>query len=355
MRIAQLANNYRKAYPKSNNAIYSHAALLTNALIERGNNVDLYAAGDSETNAKLTSVTDVATADMTIAEETRKNLAHFLISKCYKNAANYDIIHSHFSLLSSFYANLVDTPTVQSLHIPIKDEIRPLLSAFKNNYYISFSLAQRQTMPELNWAANIYHGLDLNEFAFNGKPNESLLYLGRITGDKGVHMAIEAAIATNTPLIIAGRSYQKDGYWHNEIEKKIDGKLIQYVGEADYNKKKELLQNAKALLFPTQVLETFGLSMIESLASGTPVIGWNNGSVQEVIQDRHTGYVVDSVDGMVKAIQNINKISRDECRKRAEMFFSVEKMVTGYERVYLRIIEEHREKTKPKRTNQLVG
>jgi glycosyltransferase involved in cell wall biosynthesis len=352
MRIAQLANNFRKAYPKSNNAIYSHAALLTNALVERGNDVDMYASGDSETKAKLISVTEIATADMDITEETRKNLAHLEISKCYKNAANYDIIHSHFSLLSSFYANLVQTPTVQSLHIPIKDEIRPLLSEFRNNYYVSFSLAQRQQMPELNWAANIYHGLDLGEFKFNPEPGEYLLYLGRITSDKGVHLAIEAAQAVNMPLVIAGRSYQTDGYWHNHIEKKIDGKMIQYVGEADYQQKRELLQKAKALLFPTQVPETFGLSMIEALASGTPVIGWDNGSVREVIQDRHTGYVVNSVEGLVKGIQNIDKISRQECRDRAEKFFSLEKMVTGYEKVYLRIIEEHTNKIRARQKQQ---
>lgn len=346
MRIAQLANIYRKVSPASNNAIYSHAGLLTNGLIANNNEVTLFAAGGSETKAKLLSVTPGPTADMGLDEEIQNHLTHMLVSECFKYAGNFDIIHSHFTLLSAFYSQLVATPTVQSLHIPIKDKIKPLLLNYKNNNYISFSLAQRKQMPELNWVANIYHGLDLNEFPFNPHPHDYFLYLGRIAPEKGTHLAVEAAQAAGVPLMIAGRSYQKDGYWHNQIEKTIDGKNIRYVGEANFAQKKELLANAKALIFPTQVDETFGLSMIEAMASGTPVIGWANGSVPEVIQDRLTGYEVHDVASAVKAIQNIDKISREACRDRAQRLFSVQTMVANYERVYLKVIEAHRAKNK---------
>jgi len=346
MRIAQLANIYRQVNPSSNNAIYSHAGLLTDGLVGNNNNVTLFGAGNSLTKAKLVSVTDLPTADLDMDEEIQTHLMHLLISRCYEKAMDFDIIHSHFTLMSSFYSRLSTTPTVQSLHIPIKDKIKPLLTKFKDNNYISFSLAQRKQMPELNWVANIYHGLDLKEFPFNPHPQDYLLYLSRIAPEKGTHLAIEAALAAGVPLVIAGRSYQKDGYWHNEIEKRIDGKNVRYVGEADFNQKKELLANARALLFPTQVDETFGLSMIEAMACGTPVIGWSNGSVPEVIQDRLTGFEVSDVAGAVKAIKALDKITREASRDRVRRLFSVETMVANYERVYLKVIEAHRAKKK---------
>jgi glycosyltransferase involved in cell wall biosynthesis len=346
MRIAQLVNNFRKTTATTNNSLYSHTALLTNGLTDRNNDVTLFASGDSETRGRLVSVTDGSTADMVVEESIRKNLAHLLISKAFSEASNFDIIHSHFTVTSSFYSALVNTPTLQSIHLPMTEERKMMLRKFKNNNYVSFTLAQRRQMPELNWVANIYHGLDLQEFQFNPVPQDYFLYLGRIAEEKGLHLAIEAAKAAGVPLWIAGRSYQKDGYWHNSIEKHIDGVQIRYVGEADFESKKELLKNAKALLFPSQVEETFGLSMIEAMACGTPVIAYNRGSVPEVVKDRVTGYIVNDVAGMVKAIQNIDKLKREESRKRVETYFSADKMVTGYERVYLRLIEEHRAKQK---------
>jgi glycosyltransferase involved in cell wall biosynthesis len=168
------------------------------------------------------------------------------------------------------------------------------------------------------------------------------LYLGRITEEKGVHRAIEAAKATSTPLIIAGVSYPTEGYWHKHIEKHIDGKMIQYVGEASFKAKIAYLKNAKALLFPTQYDEVFGYAMIEAMSCGTPVIGWNKGSVSEVIANNRSGYVVDSISDMVKAIQCIDDISRQATRERVCNLFSVEKMVSGYAKVYARVIDEQR-------------
>jgi glycosyltransferase involved in cell wall biosynthesis len=206
--------------------------------------------------------------------------------------------------------------------------------------YVSFSLAQRKAMPKLNWIGNIYHGIDTELFPFNPKPKPYLLYLGRVTEQKGVHLAIEAAKAAGMQLIIAGYSYQNEGYWYEQIEKHIDGVTVRYVGEANFDQKIDYLHNATALLFPTQVNEHFGYVMIEAMSCGTPVIGWKNGSVSEVIKNGETGYVVNSVKGMVKAIKSINKISRKATRERAERLFSVEKMVSGYQKIYEKIITE---------------
>ena len=344
MKIAQLVSNYYRTSPDSTVAIYGHTGLLSDELVNRGNDVTLYASSDSNTKAKLVSVSEATAHNKEMSDGSRAGLLHTLLSRCYQDAGQYDIIHSHFTLQSAFYSSLVKTPSIQAVHTPIDEGQKKLLKPYIGNNFISFSLAQRKQMPELNWVANIYHGLDLKEFIFNPRPNDYFLYLGRITRDKGVHLAIDAAKAAGVPLVLAGKSFPKEGYWHDEIEHRIDGKMITYIGVADYDTKREYLRNAKAVLFPTQWDEPFGLVMIEAMASGTPVIGWDNGSVSEVIQDRETGYLVNSVQGMVEAIRAIDKIDRITARKRVETYFSVERMVKGYEAVYSRIIEQSKRK-----------
>jgi glycosyltransferase involved in cell wall biosynthesis len=302
--------------------------------------VTLYGASDSKVNCKIASVLQGPLADLDLLDSVKRHYFHLLNSKCYNSAKNYDIIHSHFNLISAFYSGLVKTPTVNSIHTPISDDIKPMLTQLKGNHYISFSLAQRKVMPELNWVGNIYHGVNMDIFSFNPKPQDYFFYLGRLTEKKGIHLAIETARAAKVPLLIAGRSYPQESYWHDKIEKYIDGKNIRYVGEANFMQKIEYLQNAKALLFPTQYDEVFGYVMIEAMACGTPVIGWRSGAVPEVIQDGQTGYVVQTVNEMVKAIKSVDKISREETRKRAERYFSVNKMVAGYQKIYERVISE---------------
>lgn len=341
MKIAQLVSSFHSVSANANNAIYSHVGALCDGLVGKGHEVSLYAAGDSQTKAQLTSVYPQALNAAAEISERQKNLyLSLLISKCYENASKYDLIHSHFTLLSSFFRRLVEPPTIVSVHSPIDEEVKPFLLEHKKIRYISFSLAQRKQLPELNWYANIYHGVDTEKFAFNGEPKDYFLYLGRVTEDKGAHLAIEAAQKAGVKLVIAGRSYPAEGYWHSHIEKNIDGVNVSYIGEQGLEQKIEWLQNAKGLLFPTQCEEVFGYSMIEAMSCGTPVIGWNKGAIPEVIQEGKSGFVVDSLDGMIKAMQSIGQISRQETRKRAEDLFSVKKMVSGYQKVYQRVLEE---------------
>lgn len=340
MRIAQLVSNLHPVSGDSTKAICSHVALLTNEMVQAGHEAHLYAAKDSQTQGTLHAVDQSSDALKTLPSDVQRHYTNTLISDCYQHAGDYDIIHSHFTLLSSFYAGLVKTPTLISVHSPIRDEIRPFLLRYRHLSYVSFSHAQRKQMPELNWVANIYHGIDTNRFAFNPFPKDYFLYLGRVTEEKGVHYAIEAAKEAGVPLIIAGGSYQAEGYWQKNIEPEINGKTVRYAGVANEAEKIELLQGAKALLFPTQYDETFGLVMIEAMSCGTPVIGWRNGSVPEVLADGKTGFIVDSVAGMVKAIKSIDKISRETTRHRAEVYFSQKKMTQGYLRVYERMIEK---------------
>jgi glycosyltransferase involved in cell wall biosynthesis len=350
MRIAQLVSNLNPVSIASTKAISSHVALLTNAIVEAGHEAHLYAASESTTQGTLHAVAEGAEFQRSLPADLQRHYTNTLISECYRNAGDYDIIHSHFSLLSSFYADLVKTPTLISVHSPIREEIRPLLHRYRHLSYVSFSHAQRHQMPELNWVANIYHGIDTDRFSFYPFPKEYFLYLGRVTEEKGVHYAIKAAKNAGVPLIIAGGSYPAEGYWQKTIEPEINGKTVRYVGIANEEQKIELLQGARALLFPTQYDETFGLVMIEAMSCGTPVIGWKNGSVPEVVAHKQTGFIVESVAEMVKAIKSIDDISREATRHRAEVYFSRQKMTQGYLRVYERIIDKakkaHRTRTK---------
>lgn len=232
MKIAQLVSNLHKVSPVANNAIYGHVGDLCDGFIDNGEDVTLFASGDSETKANLEFVCEKCLSSMSeLTDKQKTYYMNLIVSKCYSQYKKFDIIHSHFTLFSSFFSSLVETPTLISMHSPITDEIKPFLLNFKNNYYVSFSFTQRKQMPELNWCANIYHGVDTKKFAFNEIPKDYFLYLGRVTKDKGVHLAIEAAKKANVKLIIAGKSYPNEGYWHEYIEEHIDGKNIIYIGE----------------------------------------------------------------------------------------------------------------------------
>lgn len=340
MKIAQVCSVYRRVSRTAPYGIPGSVGTLTDALVSKGHEVTLHASGDSETSARLASIipTEAKIRNTSETEITRENLE--TASLCYSHADAFDIIHSHFSLLGCHFAPIVRTPTVHSIHSPITDEQLPHILRYRKERFISFSLAQRKKMPELNWVANIYHGIDTQTYAFSPEPQGYVLCLGRITDDKGVHHAIAAAKEAGVQLLIAGMSYPTGGYWSQYIEPHIDGSTVRFLGPADEARKIELLQGAKALLFPTIWDEPFGLVMIEAMACGTPVIGFGNGSVPEIVKDGQTGFVVHTSKQMASAIKKIGKISRAACRERAEKLFSIEKMVRGYEQVYERIIAE---------------
>ena len=347
MRIAQLVSNLYSVPPKSSRAIYHLAGLLTDGLVEKGHEVTLFNAKTAQTAAHLEYVTDVAVSKIAdLSELAKQRYMHLLASRCFQKSEKFDIIHSHFNIVGCYYAQLVATPTIHTIHSPISKDMLPVLEYVKDENFVSVSWAQRKQLSKVNWIANIYHGVDMRHYEFNPEPKDYFLFLGRITGQKGVHFAIEAAKATNSKLIISGKSYVTEDYWHKEVEPHIDGVNIRYVGESNHSSKIELLRNAKALLFPTTPKEVFGLVTIEAMACGTPVIGFNVAAVPEIVKDKTTGYLVKDVAGMVKAIKKIDKISRQACRDRAERLFSIEKMVSGYEHVYSRVIEENLGKIK---------
>ena len=251
----------------------------------------------------------------------------------------FDIIHIHPIDRALPFALLVKTPIVYTLHDPIYDWRAKIFKMYqtKNQYFISISNAQRKPAPDLNWVGTIYNGINLNLFPFETKPKNYLLFLGRILAKKGVDIAIKVALKTKENLIIAG-DRPDENFWRKKIKPYLKMKNIKYLGFLPYQKTYKLYQEAKALLCPIQWEEPFGLTFIESQACGTPVIAFDRGSAKEVIKDGKTGFVVKNVEEMIKAIKKIDKIKREDCRKWVEEKFTIERMVSNYEKIYYRII-----------------
>jgi len=240
------------------------------------------------------------------------------------------------------FSKLVKTPVVTTIHGFSSPQVIQIYKRYSNTHYVSISYADRKHAPDLNYIANIYHGIPVNEYPYNSKPDNYFCFIGRISPDKGVHNAIRLVKKLNINLKIAGLigSENKD-YFEKEIKPHLNSK-IQYLGLINEEKKKSLLKNAYGFLHLNTYPEGFGLTLIEAMATGTPVIGMNLGSIPEVIENQKTGFVVSSLEEAEKAIKQLAKIKRENCRQRVEKYFSLERMIDEYEKVYLKILGKRR-------------
>ena len=267
----------------------------------------------------------------------------YIVSSIFKENSKekFDIIHIHPVDRVLPFALLTKTPVVYTLHDPVYSWRAKIFKMYqtKNQYFISLSNAQRRPAPNLNWAGTIYNGINLKSFPFNPKPKNYLLFLGRILPRKGPHLAIQAAIKAKENLVIAG--VPNSGiFWQEKIQPFLKRKNIKYRGFLPYRETYKLYQNAKALLCPIQWEEPFGLTFIESMACGTPVIAFDRGSAREVVKDGKTGFVVKNIEEMIEAIKKIDEIKRENCRARVEKKFTIERMVNDYEKVFYQIIRK---------------
>jgi len=341
LHIAQIAPVANPISATQNKAIYSHIGQLVDGFVAKKHKVTLYGAPASQVDGIVKSSIfhhdDASKAAVTRYEQWG------LVSDCYLEAQKgaYDVIHSHMNVMTGFFSRLEkETPTLISVHSPIEEWMKPILLKHRDEKYISFSLAQRKQMPELNWYANIYHGVDTDLFAYEEHPEDYVLFIGRITHDKGAHVAIAAAKDAGVPIRIAGRSYGTEDYWHKMIECNINGTDVRYFGEVSLHEKITLIQKAKAVVFPTFYHEAFGYVLIEAMACGTPVIAFPNGSVPEIVRTGVTGFLVTNQEEMTEAIRHIDSIDRKQVRNRAEQFFSLKKMLGHYDSVYHRIVQD---------------
>ncbi len=271
-----------------------------------------------------------------------------LISKCFEmaNEGKFDIVHVYTNEeeIALAFSKFVKVPVVFTHHEPFNflARYRTLFPKYKDLNFISISKQQQKAYPKLNFIGNVYHGIDTKRFEFNSAPKDYFAFYGRIIKPKGTHLAIQACLETGQNLKIAGQHYAGHGgdkYWKEKVEPFIDGKQIQYIGYLKTDKEKsKFLGDAKALLMPVQWEEPFGMVMIEAMACGTPIIGFNKGSLPEVIKDKQTGFVVKTLGQMKKSMERIEELDRKEIRKYVEENFSIEKMVKEHLRLFQKII-----------------
>ncbi len=342
MRIAQVAPLWERVPPPAYGGIELVVGLLTDELVRRGHDVTLFASGDSISLAKLESVHPQALRlDPTIKEYGIYEMLH--MSRVYEKASEFDIIHSHMGCAALPYTKLVKTPTVHTLHGIFTPDNEKMFTHARSQPYVSISDAQREPRLGLNCVATVYNGIDLSTYKFHEKPQDPpyLAFLGRISPEKGTHLAIEIAKRSGWRLKMAGKVDVVDvKYFEQEIKPLIDGKQIEYLGEANHEQKNELIGGAVATLFPITWREPFGLVMVESMAAGTPVIAMNLGSTSEVIAHGKTGFLCQSVDEFVEAIDKAAKLNRHTCREHVMNHFSVQRMTDGYEAVYQQLLAE---------------
>jgi len=314
--------------------------LITEELVKRGHEVTLFASGDSATQAKLESVTKGPTWQT----EDHRQYENTLISKAYVMAkqGHFDILHSHFDIRTAYFAPFVDTPTVSTLHSPLQGLTKDILEYFKTSqYYVSISDNQRKDLPDLRYISTVYHGVEIDQIPFSQNKEDYLVFAGRVVPKKGVAEAIEVAKKTNMRLLIFGTPEDPQGaYWQKTVKPQIDQKQIVYKGFVAREKLFQYYGKAKAMLFPINWEEPFGLVAIEAMACGTPVIAFRRGALPEIIEQGVNGFLVNNVEEMSMALARVESIEAARCRKTVEENFTVKKMVDGYEAAYHAILQK---------------
>jgi glycosyltransferase involved in cell wall biosynthesis len=350
MRIAQVAPLVESVPPAKYGGTERVIAALTAELIEMGHQVTLYASGDSVTEARLIPLVERALW----RSDTKANelLLHFAeLGRVTREARNYDIIHSHLDCMAFPFGRFSPTPIIHTLHGRLDlPELRRLYWEFPETPVVSISNSQRAPIPFANYVATVYNGVPLEKLPFGEGKGGYLAFVGRISPEKGIADAIDVAQRAGIPLKIAARMplpnvdnpwVAKDWeYYRDEVKPRLNGSLVEFVGEVDDEEKGKLLKDALALLFPINWPEPFGLAMAEALACGTPVLARSMGSVPEVVDHGHTGFLCADVDEMVAYCQSIESIDRYACRREAEERFSARAMAKGYLQAYSAVREK---------------
>lgn len=327
-RVAVLSPVAWRTPPRRYGAWETVASNITEGLVARGWDVTLFATKDSITRARLHAVVDIgyeedSTVDPKVAE-------YLHISEVFEHAADFDLIHSHYDFMALTYTRLVSTPVLTTVHGFSSPQIVPVYRKYGDGYFVSVSDSDR--IPGLNYLATVYNGIDLSLYPLQHTRGDHLIFLGRIHPDKGVHLAIEVARLSGWPLLIAGIIQDKI-YFREQVEPHLNHQ-VRYLGAVDVPGKNQLFARARGLLHLNTIPERFGLVLAEAGAAGVPVIAMNLGSCGEVIENGRTGFLVNTVNEAVEALQGLASISSAACRERVERHFSTGSMVDAYERVY---------------------
>jgi len=339
MRIAQVAPLYESVPPRFYGGTERVVSWLTETLVAFGHDVTLFASGDSVTNARLIPACKQA---LRLDANCIDPFAHhiLMIENVFRHADEFDLIHFHVDYLHFLRSRREQVACATTLHgrLDLPDLV-PLYQEFREIPLISISDAQRTPLPWVNWLGTVRHGLPANLLSLNEQDGKYLAFLGRISPEKGLDLAIEIAIRSEMPLKIAAKVDRADReYFEAKIKPLLDHPLIDFIGEIGRTEKQEFLGNAAALLFPIQWPEPFGLVTIESLACGTPVIACPSGSVPEIVLDGKCGFLMRTVEQAVKAVRKISRIDRSDCRRHFELNFTADRMAREYLSIYDKLI-----------------
>jgi len=342
MKIAMLSPLSWRTPPRHYGPWENVVSLLTEQLVSMGIEITLFASGDSFTKGELVSVCEHPYSEDPSIDPKVWECLH--IAELFKRADEFDVIHNHYDFLPLSYSGYTHTPIVTTIHGFSSPSILPVYREYnESTYYVAISEADK--CAELDYIATIHHGIDLEQFPFQQQSGDYLLFFGRIHPDKGVHQAIEVARKTGNRLLIAG-IVQDEAYFREQIEPHIDGSRVEYLGSIGPEQRQEVLGGALAMLHLIHFDEPFGLSVIESMATGTPVIAFERGSMAELITDGKTGFIVKDVDAAIQAVGRIDSIDRRVCRAEVELRFTCQRMAHEYVGVYHKIIE-NRENYRP--------
>ena len=340
LRIAHVAPVATTIPPPKSGSVETMTSLLTEGLVARGHDVTLFATGDSTTSARLHAVYPHGYwHDNTMWPwELYEMLS---VAAAVERASDFDIIHyeAAYYPISLAFTRLSPTPIVQTLHhAPNAAEVK-LWSRYPEAPFVAISKEQERLLSGLNIVGTVLHGIDTSAFDLSVTPDDYLLFLGRFTDGKGVLQAIEIAKRVGMRLVMAAA---EDAYYREKVAPHVDGRLIVYHGEADHPAKVKLYGGARALLYPIQAAEPFGLVLAEAMACGTPVAALDRGAVREVVDDGITGIVFDNLEQMANGLPAVFDLDRRRVREQAVARFGVDRMVREYDAVYRLVVERHR-------------
>lgn len=339
MRIAQVAPLEESVPPKGYGGTERVVSYLTEELVDAGHEVTLFASGDSSTTAELIPMTPQS---LRLDEGCSDPLAHhtLMLQHVIDRADAFDVVHFHIDYLHFPISRQKRWRHVTTLHgrLDIPD-LQPLYERYANLPLISISSAQRDPLKAANWIDTVYHGLPENLYEGRDEPGSYLAFLGRISPEKRVDRAIEISSASGIPLKIAAKIGEEDRtYFEQEIEPLFDRPNVEHVGEIGEEDKNDFLGNARALLFPIDWPEPFGLAMIEALACGTPVIAYPRGAVPEIVKDGTAGFIVESISEAVEAVKRSSRLKGNRCRQYFESRFTAKRMMRDYLTVYQKLL-----------------
>jgi glycosyltransferase involved in cell wall biosynthesis len=336
LRVAMLAPIAWSTPPDHYGPWEQVVATLTDALVDRGVDVTLYATGDSRTRARLVSVVEHGyEVDRTYPVKVFEALH---IARCFEDASTgaYDLVHNHFDFLPLAWSRLVTTQVVTTIHGFSSPAIVPAYAAYNGHvHYVAISDADRD--PTLSYAATIHHGIDVGQFPFRDTPDPDghVVCFGRIHPDKGTHEAIDIARAAGRPIRLYG-IVQDERYFDVMVQPRL-GRGATFGGAIGGPDRAAALGAASALVHPVEFAEPFGLSVVEAMACGTPVVAYRRGAMPEVIRDGVTGFLVDDVAGAVAALNRIDELDRRACRTDVDQRFSAQRMADDYLALYHRV------------------